>query len=653
MLSVTGCPRNFRGEALVVGLKISFHSGGVLKSNDSSKRTRSDLLEISVCIYLDATESCLADVSDLRDLDTLRSRVEDEGISFLTITLPQFCRDFERSLDIGFIDSKSFRNFRKFRAIPSFLRGMLSQIFDLETGRIYDKDSDTTNVVPSIVDCVRQICLAFKKMELECTPERTSSAFSNFVTIEQSFEMFSLPREDSDYFGLVSSVLWGNLLGIVLPDDLTPKHGPGATAERISGNRKYVWQRWHERLEIYFPFFGNAYPIGATDSEEFEKVSFICQEEEQPVRVTPVPKTLKGPRIIAIEPVCMQYAQQAVLSYLVKRLETFWLTRGHVNFTDQTINQSLAMQSSIDGLLATIDLSDASDRVPHDLALRMFDTNPDLRDFIDACRSTKAQMPDGTIVPLRKFASMGSALCFPVESMYFYTICVAALLRLHNLPVTHENIFNVSRDVYVYGDDIVIPTHAASTVLDHLHKYNCKVNTSKSFYTGRFRESCGVDAYLGKLVTPVYLKTVRPENRQQCSELLSWSATARLFEKKGYSRTAGYLYSQVERILGPLPSLPDDSPGIGRILSLHDSIPKRWSAVLQRLEIKAWCARPVNRTDKLDGYAALNKSLLLLERKPERLDFSNSRSLISKSTSLDQSALYGAVAIKRRWIPAS
>jgi hypothetical protein len=636
----------------VVGLKSSSLSGGNLKSNDESVRTISDLLEVANCVYQDATASCLADVSDLRDLVTIRSRVKDEGLSFLTITLPQFAKDFERSLADGFVDPTHFRNFRKCGAIPAFLQGMLGLIFNRETGRINDdKVLFDANDIPSIVDCVRQICLTFKKMELDCTPFRTSAAFANFIAIEQSLKMFEVPREDRSYFDLVSSVLWDNMLGDLCPDMLVPRNGPGATAERISGNQKYVWQRWHERLEPYFPFLGNAFPLGADESLEFKNVTFVPLDEEQPVRVIPVPKTLKGPRIIAIEPVCNQFVQQAVLSILVKRIETHRLTAGHVNFSDQSINQRLAMSSSIDGQFATIDLSDASDRVPYSLALSMFSANPYLKGLVDACRSRNAEMPDGTIVPLSKFASMGSALCFPVESMYFYTICVAALLKAHNLPVTQRNVFYVSRGVYVYGDDIVVPNTMASTVLDYLQKYNCKVNTNKTFYTGKFRESCGVDAYMGRLVTPTYLNTIPPRNRQQASEVLSWVATARLFEKKGYQRTAAFLYYRVEQVLGPLPRSDDNSQILGRSYSLNSSVRRRWSAVLQRFEIRAWCSRPVYRTDELDSYAALSKSLLSLEAKPEKLNFSNSVFVPRDPKNLERTARYGAVALQRRWLP--
>jgi hypothetical protein len=619
------------------------------------------------CIYIDACAKCIADVSDLRDLETIRSRVKDEGLSFLTITLPNFARDFERSLELGYVDSTCFLGFKKHGAIPAFLQGMLSLIFDRETGRIYDdKSRFYCSDSPTVVDSIRQICLCFKKMEFACTPERVSATLQNFATVEQLFNKFSLSDEEIQAFELVSSVLWSGLLANICLDDLLPKHGPGATAERVSGNRKFSWQLWHERLEPYFPLIDSAYSISAFDSEELEKVTLVKPEEELPVRVTPVPKTLKGPRIIAIEPCCMQYTQQAIRDVLYERIESWYLTAGHVNFRNQSVNQAKALMASIDGQLATIDLSDASDRVPRDLALIMFQSNPDLKDAIDACRSTRAVLPDGTIIgPLKKFASMGSALCFPVESMYFYTICVAALLKEQNLPVTHDNCFKVSRDVYVYGDDIVVPTTYASVVLDYLQKYNCKVNTHKTFYTGRFRESCGVDAYLGELVTPIYLRQDVPQNKQQAKRVISWSATANQFYRKGYWNTATYMHNVCEKILGRFyPYLSETSSGLGRVSFLGFRSVRRWNRKLQRFEVKAWVPSPVFRKDQLDGYAALQKCILAMERRKASLivgdtlvddwfrDYDLQQVIETDHHHLERSALHGAVALKLRWVPS-
>jgi hypothetical protein len=630
------------------------------------KSNVSDYLELTECIYIDASAKCIADVSDLRDLMTIRSRVKHEGLSFLTITLPQFARDFERSLATGKIDSTSFAGFERVKggSIPVFLQGMISRVFDFETGRILDEftipNRHGSADIPTIVESVRQICLTFKKLEIECTPKRVRSAVESFIAIEQDLESFSVSEEDYAKFIGVSSMLWNNLVGDISLSECVPKHGPGTTAEHLSGNRKYAWQYWHDRLEPYFPLICSGFPLGIPeDSEELQNVTIVPEELEQPVRVVAVPKTLKSPRIIAIEPCCMQYVQQGIWAVLEKRLRSYWLTAGHVNFRDQTVNQRLAIRGSIDGLLATIDLSDASDRVPRNLALEMFRFNPDLRDAIDACRSTRAQLPGGiTIDPLRKFASMGSALCFPVEAMYFYTVCVVALLEGHNLPVTPRNVYLVSRDVHVYGDDLIVPTAYAVIVLEHLQKYNCKVNVNKTFFSGSFRESCGIDAFWGYEVTPTYITKVCPENKHQASELISWVKSANLLYKRGYWHSAQHIFDKMERIVGPLPYVAETSEALGRFSYLGYESIERWNRDLQRFEIKGLVPRPVYRIDELKGYGALMKSFHRLENMPINLgSFPDGQSRLSIKTggsslsdSLIRFVLRGATALSHRWV---
>lgn len=628
------------------------------------KSNVSDQMEYMQAIYLDACMMCVADVSDLRDLGTLRSRLENEGESFLTITLPSFCSDFERSLKEGFIDSKYFRNFRKYRAIPAFLQGMLSRIFDVETGRIFNETPNNSGDVTDhacIVESVRQICLAFKKIQVPCSPEREAKAVDNFNEVERSLLGFSLQAEEHELFNRVSHVLWDNLVSRIRLSDCKPRHGPGATAERISGNQKFNWSRWHDRIEPFFPLVGNGFPLGLpSDSRELDAVSIIPQDSEQPVRVCLVPKTLKSPRIIAIEPCCNQFVQQGIRDALYRALESYRLTKGHVNFRDQSVNQKLAISASTTGQLATIDLSDASDRVPRDLALVMFQSNPDLRDAIDACRSTRAELPNGIVLdPLLKFASMGSALCFPVEAMYFYTICVIALLRERNFPISIRNVFDVSRSIYVYGDDIIVPSTNATAVFEYLQKYNCKVNTNKTSYTGKFRESCGVDAYDGHQVQPVYVRHRCPENRRDSKRIISWCKTGNLFYKKGYIRTAAFIFEQVERVTGPLPCVDDKSAGLGRTFPWVEdlSIKTRVNPHLQRREVRTLVPRPVYRTGRLEGYAALSKCLLqsgdggMLQEIPfMEIDLDTFHVQDVDEQHLERYALHGAVTLQRRWV---
>jgi hypothetical protein len=594
----------------------------------------SDLAELLHCIYKDVCSACAVEQPDLRDLETIRSRVKHEGLSFLTITLPQFGADFERSLAEERIDSTLFRSFRKNGQIPAFWQGIVSLVFDQGTGRIYNEPNIAA------IDGIRQMSYAFKKLNIACSNSRSKNAINGFVENEQIFEV-DLDPGDIDTFVSISDILWSTTLGDISPWDCTPKHGPGSTVEGITGNQKFLHRRWHARLEPYFPLFHNAFSSeNAFESEEFEKVSDVPADCEQPVKVITVPKTLKGPRIIAIEPVCMQYAQQAISRTLVKVLERSHLTQGHVNFTDQSVNRELALNASRDGKMSTIDLSSASDRVPLSLSMRMFDCNPDLQGAIFSCRSRRAKLPNGDILHLKKFASMGSALCFPVEAMYFYTICIAALIEKRNLPVTFHTIRKVSRDVYVYGDDIIIPTDDAAFVADYLSKYYLKVNENKSFWTGKFRESCGLDAYDGYVVTPTYVRHMRPSNKRDPKALISWCKASNNFFRRGYWKTADFMIRIVESITGELPVVGDRCAGLGKVSFVPYVSSSRWNHRYQRPEVRTWVACPVYRKDILDGYSALTKCLLSLEESAEPL---NDKSHLSKT------ARYGAVTLKRRW----
>lgn len=603
------------------------------------KSYESDLADLAEAIYKDAAAQCAVENSDvLRDLMTIRSRVQNEGLSFLTITLPSFGADFESVLRDGVVGPTHFQGFRKCGRAPAFLRGFLGQILDSETGDLLQDPS------PPSVKAVRQIAFAFKKMKMLCSADKVEKALEDYCKDERIFEK-PLHPEDIDSFLSVSKVLWTNVFRQdVDPErDLIPKHGPGATAEKLSGNQKFRCSRWHDRLESCFPSSSFLTPNWSVENVEdgLKDVSIVPECEEQPVRVIPVPKTQKKPRIIAIEPVCMQYTQQSVKRVLYDTLESHPLTAGHVNFTDQHVNRRLAMIGSKTGRLATLDLSAASDRVPHDLAMRMFDAVPVLQECIEATRSSRAQMPNGDVIHLKKFASMGSALCFPIEAMYFYTICIVALLESAKLPVTFLNVRKVAKKVYVYGDDIIVPADQAAIVTRTLEKYYAKVNVSKSFWTGRFRESCGMDAYAGEDVTPVYIRRMNPRHKGHASELVSWISTGNQFYQTGYWLTAAAIKRMVEKILGKLPIIYPTSPGLGWYTFQRVPMPKARGRY-QRPENRTWVSRPVYRTDVLDGVPALTKTLLILGSK------SSSESLTDRNH-LSESPRHGAVTLKRRW----
>lgn len=380
------------------------------------KSHEQDLLTVCRCILLDAAAKCATEkASVLRDFETIRSRTEHEGISFFMITLPSFGQEFERCLDQKEVTSSSFVGWQKNQCLPSFLRGFTKLVFDAGTGGLH--------VHPDIaaIEGIRQIAYSFKKLLLPCSPKREKETLSGYIEVEQFLKASMYPR-DADLFLKISDLLWGSVFANFQISECIPKHGPGQTAEGINGNRKYLQRVWYERLEPFFPICDYLLVnYNQLESSDFglDSFSVVQEEQETPVKVSFVPKTFKGPRIIAMEPVCFQYAQQGISRVLVNTLESHWLTSGHINFTDQSINQRLAITASHDGLSATLDLSSASDRVPATLVGQMLNVYPDLRDAIFACRSKAAQIPGGEVIALSKFASMGSALCWKNSNFLF------------------------------------------------------------------------------------------------------------------------------------------------------------------------------------------------------------------------------------------
>jgi hypothetical protein len=210
---------------------------------------------------------------------------------------------------------------------------------------------------------------------------------------------------------------------------------------------------------------------------------------------------------------------------------------------------------------------------------------------------------------------MGNALTFPVQSVVFATIAIAAILYQDGKRPSYRNVVRASRCVRVYGDDIIVRTSHSHAVVDWIHSLGLKVNTSKSFMEGNFRESCGVDAYMGVDVTPVYLR-VRPDtpSAEPDAEASSPEAIASLVSTSNqlwmrclYSASAA-LKEEVEgRLNRRLPIVSYKSSALGWHTRVDSCAAQRWDAKLQRLVFRASVIVPVEYKDRLDGYAALLK----------------------------------------------
>jgi hypothetical protein len=201
-----------------------------------------------------------------------------------------------------------------------------------------------------------------------------------------------------------------------------------------------------------------------------------------------VPKSTEIDRVAAKEPDLNMWMQKGIGAFLRKRLRS----RAHVDLDDQSINRNLAREGSRDGRLATIDLSSASDSVTTGLVQRLLPLEWFL--LLDACRC-KRTLIDGSVHENEMFSSMGNAFTFELESLVFWAISLAVKELLHEDGV-----------VSVYGDDIVVPSVIVPTLIEVFSFCGFVVNTTKSFWEGYFRESCGGHYYRGYDVTPFYVK---------------------------------------------------------------------------------------------------------------------------------------------------
>jgi len=465
-----------------------------------------------------------------KDLGVIQDRVRKEGDSFLTITLPSLGAALEAALERGFLSRSDVTSFGHDRrsALPKFLKGLWRKIFSNDGVLLSEPDSDA-------IFAIRQIAYLQKKPKGLCSEKRNRKAIARFRAIEEELASYEeIASKDDPILRKVSDLIWRPMFCNIKPSDIVCRHGPGATAERKSANSRFTLTHWNDRSQECFPLdLHGVFNYG--HYKELENISLLALGDELPVRVVQVPKTKKTPRTIAIEPSHVQYTQQGLMLLVTKHLESHPLTKHSVRFADQSVNSECARRASVDRRRATLDLSDASDRVSLSLVKNIF-KNSALLPYLLASRSGYAQLPDSELpLCLRKFASMGSAMCFPVEAMVFYTLILVALHYYHNEVPSYSSIRRFSRSVEVYGDDLIVPTYSRRIVQTCLQAYGLKVNESKSFSEGYFRESCGGDFYQGYDVTPVYLREPLPArlDHSNLEVLVSLVETSNHFYEKG------------------------------------------------------------------------------------------------------------------------
>lgn len=491
------------------------------------------------------------------------NRLKNEGVRFLTVTLPALAKSVLSSLELGYFDRPTSFAW-KGRSLR-FMRSSLLKIFNPDDGTV----NTDHNVVAQGLAEVRQVCEYFYKMAFSFTDEENEHAIEKYKDKEKElattkFCPFWLEQLRKDFETNHS------YLSALLPHQVfsssRPRYTSGSFFESEKGIHPYYIAKQvagdivPEKLKPFSGYF-KPYPSSPPDFK---------YHAERRCQVLFVPKDSRGPRVISKEPLSNLRAQMSYFDTVTELLEVH--TKGRVQFTDQTIFRELACKGSLDRSMACLDLKDASDSVHRRLVKHLFRHSPAMRYFTENTRSTHAVLPTGGTLQLEKLAGMGSGLTFPTMALVIFLSICSHVSR--QVGVSYKDI---CPHVYVYGDDVIVPSKYYHLALAALQSSGLTVNRQKSFHKSLFRESCGGDYYYGQDVTPVRLKLASSSLKEPAAYrktgriivgdngILEIERHARELFSKGLYTLREYFYKRIERALGPLPVVSINSPVLGRV----------------------------------------------------------------------------------------
>jgi hypothetical protein len=618
------------------------------KTNRSQEQSAMEMQKASA-FYTSVITSALLDLADIhnvskqesrRDVEEIQHRVANEGLSFLTVTLPSLGKALDRALskDGGVFACPGFE-LEPGCQYPKFLRCYWSQILDVNGGILPDAP-------PLCVKSIRQLAYLLYKLEIPPTEEQRNRVVSEFIEVDSglpdSFPDRKVFKEMSPAEQVIeiATHIIGKLFAWFNPFDIDPRHGPGAVATGEQNHEKHCFKRIYSDIDGLYSFT-EYFLSGANHMVDYwtGMQSALTVKKHGTAKVVLVPKDSRGPRLISCEPLEYQWVQQGLGNGIRAHLEKkSSLAYRQINFADQSVNRNLALLGSMGRGWVTLDMKEASDRVSLALVRRLWRDNPVLLSCLEATRTPETRLPNGDVMPMKKFAPMGSNLCFPVESVVFWALAVATIVnkiprfwdrcKSALSPILYwKAIKRASKDVYVYGDDIICKSEDYRDLLDMLPNFGLLFNSDKCCTGGSFRESCGMDAFKGHPVQPLRLKRLWSVSRKQDAlTIASYVAFRNAAYVHGLHRVAEFITPLIEAEVGTLPvmawncSRPPHEfvPTSGLILVEHGthagtnpilSGKLRYNKRLQRLEVRCLLPTPVNITVKSGDWSMVLRRL--------------------------------------------
>lgn len=358
-----------------------------------------------------------------------------------------------------------------------------------------------------------------------------------------------------EFFELVRETLW-NWMGDPPSDGEVQdraRHGPGTTfsslvddptiADKFSEKATLTGNAIYYLVDLMGTMWGREIALRYTHGYH------DCVDVVRGDRFSTAPKDALKDRSIVIGPSINTYFQLGIGGCVRTRMRTRlgW----DLNVAAAT-HREMARIASIDGEQATIDLTNASDSNCKNLVRVLFGHPVHLRSdpWYSSDRARTHHDPDrlrkwlerfedlrtthtrvnGKWRLLEKFSGMGNGYTFELETIVFAAIS-SVCLKLKG----HAGV--LGKDLYVFGDDIIVPTNASSLVIDALRFCGFETNKEKTFTSGFFRESCGGDFFHGRPVRGFYFKR---ELNAPDDYFSLHNGTRKVFDRLSYGARPGF-----------------------------------------------------------------------------------------------------------------
>jgi hypothetical protein len=434
-----------------------------------------------------------------------------------------------------------------------------------------------------------------------------STAFRSWIDVEK--RLGDLNFRTMDILSL------RKIIATVLPTfrwtDLRPKFGPGSVRERgVRARKQKLDNLAYDPVIDRFLLHGHIgmYGMGQDFGVSVEQV-LPDPGQWDPARGVSSRsslldfafKNLKTARSICMEPNTLMYFQQAILAHAKEYIRNGPLSR-FITIEYQSNNRRSAFLGSINGFVDTIDLSSASDSLSLQLVKEVFP--PSWLIPMLATRSESVIVPTDLLfeylmegphdgddylevrpnastgefeMKVKKFAPMGSALCFPTQCLLFACVCIYAASidiyedsntdaeflswltpdRILRACLSFRNDMNrVATGQYqplnVYGDDICLDRKLTDKVTAILTSLGFVVNKEKSFVGDQaFRESCGGFFLSGSDITPLYFTIEKVRGKLTPSHVVSHVQLINKCWDRGYRNLYRFLRHELMKWESP------------------------------------------------------------------------------------------------------